>query len=206
MPEIQIPSIVINILQVFLACFGAFVLALWVSMIVWTFRDARARSRDIFAVLLATLMVIIFGPLGLLIYFLLRPQVTLVELYERSLEEEALLQDLEEQQRCSGCSRMVEKEWIICPDCHTQLKKQCTSCHKNLNLRWNICPYCGTSHNAPGGGADLRSQFGPKQSERQTQQMSFTKPIPAQTPPAPSNSETSTDGESAGFQPKTDPA
>ena len=103
MPEITIPSFVITGLQVILAFIGAFVVALWLSMIVWTFRDARRRSRDIFAILLATLMVAIFGPLGLLLYVLLRPPVTLDELYERSLEEEALLQDLEERPRCPGC-------------------------------------------------------------------------------------------------------
>jgi hypothetical protein len=144
MPEIQIPSIVITALQVMLAFTGAFFIALWLSLIVWTFRDARQRSRDIFAVLLATLMVIVFGPLGLLLYFLLRPPVTLAELYERSLEEEALLQDLEERPRCPGCSRQVKETWILCPDCHTTLKNICAECKQPLNLTWSLCPYCGT--------------------------------------------------------------
>ncbi|HRV96179.1 MAG TPA: hypothetical protein P5526_28765, partial [Anaerolineae bacterium] len=70
MPEITIPSAVITGLQVIIAFTGAFFVALWLSMIVWTFRDARSRSRDIFAILLATLMVVFFGPLGLILYFL----------------------------------------------------------------------------------------------------------------------------------------
>jgi hypothetical protein len=144
MPEIQIPSIVITGLQVILAFGGAFLIALWVSLIIWTFRDARARSRDVFAIVLATLMVVVFGPLGLLLYFLLRPPVTLAELYERSLEEEALLQDLEERPHCPGCSRQVAEAWIVCPDCHTTLKQSCPKCSQSLHLNWNICPYCGT--------------------------------------------------------------
>ncbi len=144
MPDIQIPAIVITILQVLLAFSGAFIMALWISMIVWTFRDARSRSRDAFAIMLATLMTVIFGPLGVLLYFLLRPQITLAELYERSLEEEALLQDLDERNRCPGCSRMVENDWIVCPDCHTQLKQVCVNCGEGLHLRWSICPYCAT--------------------------------------------------------------
>lgn len=142
MPDIQIPGIVISILEIVLAFSGAFFVALWISMIVWTFRDARSRSRDAFAILLATLMTLIFGPLGVLLYFLLRPQVTLAELYERSLEEEALLQDLEERDRCPGCSRVVENDWVVCPDCHTTLKNTCSNCGKNLHLRWGVCPYC----------------------------------------------------------------
>ncbi len=146
MPEIQIPSVIINILMIIVAFFGAFTVALWLSLIVWTFRDSSSRSRDPFAVLLATLMTIVFGPLGILIYFLLRPQVTLAELYERSLEEEALLQDLEEKQHCSGCSRTVGDDWIVCPDCHTKLKKTCPACQMILRLQWNICPHCATPY------------------------------------------------------------
>jgi hypothetical protein len=158
MPEITIPSFVITGLQVILAFIGAFVVALWLSMIVWTFRDARRRSRDIFAILLATLMVAIFGPLGLLLYVLLRPPVTLDELYERSLEEEALLQDLEERPRCPGCSRQVKDTWIICPDCHTTLQNVCSQCQNTLHLAWTICPYCATPTEAhPADQADSGS-------------------------------------------------
>ncbi len=145
MPDIQIPNIVIVILQVFLAFAAAFFIALWVSMIIWTFRDVRSRSRDVFAIALATLMVVVFGPLGLLLYFLLRPRDTLAEIYERSLEEEALLQDLEQRVACPGCRRKIEEDWQVCPDCHTILKKTCLSCGRLLHLRWNICPYCASA-------------------------------------------------------------
>lgn len=178
MPEIQIPSAVITGLQVILAFSGAFLIALWLSLIIWTFRDVRARSRDIFAILLATLMVVVFGPLGLLLYFLLRPQTTLAELYERSLEEEALLQDLEERPRCPGCSRQVHEAWIICPDCHTTLKKICPNCNNGLNLNWNICPFCGTNITAVAPGRDHDNHSGQVISE--TRPMSVT---PASAPP-----------------------
>ena len=144
MPDIQIPNSVIVALQIFLAFAAAFMIALWVSMIIWTFRDVRSRSRDVFAILLATLMVVVFGPLGLLLYLLLRPRETLAEIYERSLEEEALLQDLEERAVCPGCRRKIETEWQVCPDCHTILKKTCLNCGQLLHLRWNICPYCAS--------------------------------------------------------------
>jgi hypothetical protein len=184
MPEIQIPSIVITGLQIILAFVGAFLVALWLSMIVWTFRDARSRSRDIFAIALATLMVVVFGPLGLLLYFLLRPPVTLAELYERSLEEEALLQDLEERPRCPGCSRQVKEEWILCPDCHTTLKNICQNCANPLHLGWTICPFCGqpveksadrSDHHGPAGKA-VEPEIKPAQPD--------TKPIMA-TPTQP---------------------
>ena len=46
---------------------------------------------------MAFLLVLVFSVLGLIIYLILRPRETLAEAYARSLEEEALLQELEEQ-------------------------------------------------------------------------------------------------------------
>jgi len=136
----------------FAALLAAFLTALWISAVIWAFRDIRARSRDVFAQILATLMVLIFFPIfplpGLALYFILRPRETLAEIYERSLEEEALLQGIEERMACPGCNRRIEEEFMICPTCHTRLKKACPSCGRLLHLRWNICPYCGAVQTA----------------------------------------------------------
>ena len=186
MPEIQIPSVVVTILQVVLAFSGAFFLALWLSLIIWTFRDARLRSRDVFAIMLATLMVVVFGPLGLILYFLLRPPVTLAELYERSLEEEALLQDLEERPRCPGCSRQVNEAWIVCPDCHTTLKKICPNCRSSLHLRWNICPFCGAHVSPATVGPDHTDSSGPVIKETQPMVVvTAAAPVERSAPSAP---------------------
>lgn len=131
----------------FAALFAAFLTAVWISVVIWTFRDIRSRSRDIFAQVLATLMALVFFPFfplpGLILYYILRPRETLAEVYERSLEEEALLQGIEERLACPGCNRRIEEEFMICPTCHTRLKKACPACGRLLHLRWNICPYCG---------------------------------------------------------------
>jgi RNA polymerase subunit RPABC4/transcription elongation factor Spt4 len=136
----------------FAALFAAFLTAVWISVVIWAFRDIRARSRDVFAQILATLMVLIFFPLfpfpGLILYLLLRPRETLAEVYERSLEEEALLQGIEERMACPGCNRRIEEGFMICPTCHTRLKKACVSCGRLLHLRWNICPYCAAVQTA----------------------------------------------------------
>ncbi len=137
------------ILLVVVAFLGAFLVAFWVSLVVWTFRDARGRSRDPFAHMLAALMVAVFGPLGMFIYLILRPHETLAEAYERSLEEEALLQDIEERLVCPGCKQTVQDDFQFCPSCHTRLKKVCPGCGALMKLRWNICPFCGTSPTAP---------------------------------------------------------
>ena len=186
MPEIQIPSIVITGLQVILAFSGAFFMALWISLIIWTFKDVRARSRDVFAILLATLMVVIFGPLGLLLYFLLRPQSTLAEQYERALEEEALLQDLEERPRCPGCSRQVNDAWVVCPDCHSTLKKLCPHCGQNLSLQWTVCPFCATHTEAQPPANHHEPAYTPERPAGQpTRPYNPPEPIPELTIPPP---------------------
>lgn len=118
------------------------VLGFWLAMILWTFRDMRSRSRDGLAQLGMALLVALLTVPGLLIYLLLRPRETLAEAYERSLEEEALLQEIEEKPKCPGCGLRVQENWQACPSCHTRLKKVCVRCGSLLELSWQLCPYC----------------------------------------------------------------
>lgn len=121
---------------------GMVLAAFWLAMIIWTYRDMRARSRDGIAQLVVALMVAVLTLPGLLIYLFLRPRETLSEAYERSLEEEALLQEIEEKPVCPGCKQRVQETWQVCPSCHTRLKRPCLHCGRMLELSWGLCPYC----------------------------------------------------------------
>ena len=127
---------------------GAFLVALWVALVVWTYRDMRARHRDRLVHILAALMVALLNLPGVLVYLILRPARTLEEEYQQTLEEEALLQSIEDQSVCPGCERHTKEDWLVCPSCQTKLRKLCHSCGRLMELPWNICPYCGTP--APG--------------------------------------------------------
>jgi RNA polymerase subunit RPABC4/transcription elongation factor Spt4 len=143
MPSIELPANLGLIIQVVLFLFGAYLLAFWLSVIIWTFIDIRSRTRDILVMLLSVLLVLVFNLPGLVIYMILRPKETLIQAYQRALEEEALLQDIENQFVCPGCKQKIEDDFVVCPNCHTQLKERCPGCDKLLNLKWTICPYCG---------------------------------------------------------------
>lgn len=133
-------------LQILLALGGAYLIALWFVLAVWTFRDIETRSRSVVTQVFSTLLVVLFWVPGLLLYRLLRPSETLDEAYQRSLEEEYLIQDLEELPLCPSCNHFVEDDFQICPHCHSQLREPCTSCERLIDLRWEVCPYCGTRH------------------------------------------------------------
>jgi RNA polymerase subunit RPABC4/transcription elongation factor Spt4 len=126
----------------------AFLVALWLSLIIWTYRDIRARARDPLVRILAVVIVTLLFLPGMVVYLILRPPHTLEEEYQHTLEEEALLQSIEESPLCPGCGRRIREAWTVCPNCHTRLKKPCHQCGKLMELPWNLCPYCGTP--APG--------------------------------------------------------
>lgn len=138
------PALIKQISMIGTGFAAAFLAALWLSLIFWTFRDIRKRSRDSFMRILSVVIVALLSLPGVLIYLILRPPHTLEEEYQHSLEEEALLQTIEDATVCPACNRRVQKDWIACPNCHIKLKKVCPHCGKYLELPWNLCPYCGT--------------------------------------------------------------
>jgi RNA polymerase subunit RPABC4/transcription elongation factor Spt4 len=142
------PTALSNFMLFLAAWGGAFLAALWLSLIIWTYRDIRQRARDPLARILAVLVVAVLFLPGILIYLILRPPRTLEEEYQHTLEEEALLQSIEESTLCPGCARRIRDNWMVCPNCHTKLRKNCHKCGKLMELPWNLCPYCGTP--APG--------------------------------------------------------
>jgi heme A synthase len=66
-----------NILLILTGFATAFISALWLSLIIWTYRDIRRRVRDRMVRVLAVLVVAILFLPGLLIYVILRPSNTL---------------------------------------------------------------------------------------------------------------------------------
>ncbi len=136
------PTAFSNLTLIGTAFSAAFLAALWLSLIFWTARDIRNRTRDRLLRILSVVVVAVLNLPGVVVYLILRPMKTLDEEYQKSLEEEALLQSLEDMPQCPGCGRSIKEDWIICPNCHTRLKKHCHQCGKPLELSWNICPYC----------------------------------------------------------------
>ncbi len=106
----QLLEILPQVVTVLTLVTAVFVTSLWLGMVLWTFRDIRARTRDIVVQILATFMVAVLTLPGLIVYFLIRPRETLAEAYEHALEQEALLQAIEEEPEvCPGCGAKVKR-------------------------------------------------------------------------------------------------
>lgn len=129
---------------ILVALAGAYLVAFWFVLVVWAYRDIESRSRNVVTQVFSTLIVVLFFVPGVLLYLILRPKETLDQSFQRSLEEEYLLQDLEELPLCPTCHRYVDDDFALCPHCHSQLRESCTGCSRLVDLRWAICPYCST--------------------------------------------------------------
>ncbi|GIV76356.1 zinc ribbon domain-containing protein [Litorilinea aerophila] len=153
----ELVNTIATIAGIIVAVMGAFLFAFWIAMGIWTFNDIRSRSHDWLAILLACALVLAFPVVGLILYLMIRPKETLAEVYDRALEEEALLREIEETLSCHHCGVPVKDEWVYCPNCHSQLQHSCTSCGRLVRNEWAICVYCGERQPVPAAHALPRS-------------------------------------------------
>lgn len=122
-----------------------FAVVLYLSLIYWTFADARRRIADPALVACST-VASMFPFVGTVIYMVLRPPEYLEDVHERELEmqaAEARLYQLDSE-LCPHCDYRIERDFVRCPSCLRKLKERCTSCSRPLDRAWTICPYCET--------------------------------------------------------------
>ncbi len=122
------------------------VVAFWLGLAFWTFRDARRRMDDWLLVGLATLLGLAIPFVGPVIYMLFRPpeildDVRVRDLGLRTLEERAGQHELQ----CPVCRAVVAEDYHVCPVCTTRLKQPCPECAAPLQPSWQVCPYCAAS-------------------------------------------------------------
>jgi len=120
-----------------------FVVVLYLSLIYWTYADARRRILDPMLVGCAT-AASLFPFVGTIVYIILRPPEYLEDVRERELEMQAAEARLHEFDNalCPHCDYRIERDFVRCPSCLRKLKDRCVSCSRPLDQAWTICPYC----------------------------------------------------------------
>ncbi|HEX3452653.1 MAG TPA: zinc ribbon domain-containing protein [Solirubrobacteraceae bacterium] len=122
-----------------------FVVVLYLSLIYWTYADARRRILDPMLVGCAT-AASLFPFVGTIVYMILRPPEYLEDVHERELEVQAAEARLHELDHslCPHCDYRIERDFVRCPSCLRKLKERCVNCSRPLDQAWTICPYCET--------------------------------------------------------------
>ncbi len=134
-----------------------FAVVLYLSLIYWTYADARRRIQDPMLVGCST-AASLFPFVGTIVYMILRPPEYLEDVRERELEMQAAEARLHELDSglCPYCDYRVERDFVRCPSCLRKLKERCVSCARPLDQAWTICPYCETE--VPGLTTSRRSR------------------------------------------------
>jgi hypothetical protein len=108
------------------------ILALWVFVCVWVYRDAQGRGMN---GLLWALLVFIGHIIGLIIYLIVRS--------ERAARPQGSQAACCE--KCASCGTEVRTGYTFCPNCGKPTKAVCPSCKKPVQPEWKVCPHCGAS-------------------------------------------------------------
>ena len=119
----------------------AFVVVLYVISVLYVFIDARRRIATAWW---AWGIVALVPFAGLIAYLALRPNAYLSDREEQELDMALRERQLAAYGTCPKCGSPIEKDFVVCPVCNTQVRNVCPSCHKPLEAHWKVCPYCRT--------------------------------------------------------------
>ena len=142
---------------------------LYVLSIIWVVRDAYLRGTTWYIWAIVALVPLV----GVIAYILLRPPLLRIDRDEQELEIALKQRQLMNYGECATCGYPVEVTYVICPNCHTQLKNLCNHCERALEPSWAICPYCATPV-AGSSSSSRSSRSGSSSSSRRSSSRSRT--------------------------------
>jgi hypothetical protein len=121
-----------------------YVALLWLASLMWIYRDITSRTRDPVTQIVCMGIGVVLPIVGLPIYMALRPAETLQQAYDREVEQEAILAEIQTSSSCPNCNRPAEPAFRVCAYCGTPLKEPCLRCREPMLLAWRYCPHCAT--------------------------------------------------------------
>jgi RNA polymerase subunit RPABC4/transcription elongation factor Spt4 len=142
------PEVMLTIIKIAAVFVAVSFVVFWVGLVWWVSQDALTRTKDKIIISAAVGLTAILGPVGTLIYLVVRPRQTLKERLGEMMEQEMMLQ-ASAITICPTCERMAQDDFLACPHCGTVLKKPCVGCGKLLAMDWDHCPFCGLSQQPP---------------------------------------------------------
>lgn len=111
---------------------------LWIIALIWTIKDANARSSSIGFHFLSALIIVILGPIfGILLYIAIRPQW---RKRDKTPWRDTLFQNIE---MCDSCGYFNHIDNSYCTNCWEYLQNWCRECQNNYPKSYSYCPFCG---------------------------------------------------------------
>lgn len=129
--------------QLMFAMYGfiAFVVALCLLSVVYVFIDAKRRGVQAFW---AWGLLALVPFVGLMAYIVMRPASYVADREEQELDMALRERQLAQYGSCPNCGTTIEKDFIVCPVCNTQVRNVCPTCKRPLEAHWKVCPFCRT--------------------------------------------------------------
>lgn len=116
--------------------FVGFIIALYVLSVVYVFIDARRRGASAYV---AWGIIALIPFVGLIAYLVLRPHSYAADREEQELDMALRERQLAQYGTCPQCGAPIEKDFVVCPVCDTQVRNVCPSCHRPLDAHWKVC-------------------------------------------------------------------
>ncbi|MCL2491971.1 MAG: zinc ribbon domain-containing protein [Coriobacteriia bacterium] len=152
---------------------GVVFLVITCALVYWLYRDAIKRSAGAiiwgaiglvctFVGIIAGLPFVKYGLslIGLLpfftvislviIYMIIRPAEFTADAQERDLSLRLLDAELENKS-CPKCGAGIASDYLICPDCLSELRIKCDYCGRPIKPNWHACPYCQSKRSGRSG-------------------------------------------------------
>lgn len=114
--------------------FLVFLFLLYVLSILWVIRDSYLRGSYPWLWGVVALIPVV----GLIAYLILRPTMYSVDRQEQDIEIALRERQLEQYGNCPSCGASIQKDFIVCPHCNTQVRNVCSHCHRPLEPDWNV--------------------------------------------------------------------
>ena len=112
------------------------VVMLYVLSIVYVIRDAQRRGAEPWWM---WAIISVIPIVGLLAYVILRPSSYLIDREEQDLDIALREHQLSHYGICPKCGAPIDRDFVVCPICNTQVRNVCPTCHRPLNADWKVC-------------------------------------------------------------------
>ena len=108
------------------------------SILIWTIKDASARSSSFWFQLLSVFLIVGFTPVvWLLLYIAIRPQWWK---WDKTSWRDTLYQTT---QICDNCEEFNDIHNLYCTKCGESLHSTCHECQSKISNNYSYCPNCG---------------------------------------------------------------